>query len=171
MADLTNTRHHIWYNNQPYDVTVLEQNLENDSVRIYFHGALFHGATMFWFNISEFEEMKREYERRKEEYANNGKIELESEELEVKSTYPTMVNSEMKQGYTKTRPSHYDSYGIQVLEMMELVFGKQATVDFCRLNAFKYRMRMGTKDNESFDDDLKKEQYYLEYAKQLEKNI
>lgn len=70
--------------------------------------------------------------------------------------------------YDKIHPSHYDAYDIQVIDMMERIFGREETAIFCKLNAFKYRMRMGLKLGEDMIDDLKKEQYYLNKKKELE---
>lgn len=50
---------------------------------------------------------------------------------------------------------------------MVRVFGKEKVADFCEINAFKYRMRMGTKPDNSIEQDLKKEEWYLNKAKEL----
>lgn len=68
-------------------------------------------------------------------------------------------------------PQHYNNYDVEVIDMMERVFGKEATITFCKLNAFKYRMRAGTKPNQSADKDLKKEQWYLNKKRELEKKL
>lgn len=47
--------------------------------------------------------------------------------------------------------------------------GKAATATFCEMNAFKYRMRMGAKPENSIEQDLKKEFWYLNKAKELVK--
>jgi hypothetical protein len=62
-------------------------------------------------------------------------------------------------------PDHYNDYDVEVIEMMERVFGHEAVINFCRLNAFKYRMRAGHKDGNSLEQDLKKERWYLDYIK------
>lgn len=62
-------------------------------------------------------------------------------------------------------PEHYNDYDVEVIEMMERVFGHEAVINFCRLNAFKYRMRAGHKDGNSLEQDLKKERWYLDYIK------
>lgn len=62
-------------------------------------------------------------------------------------------------------PYHYNQYDMQVIEMMERIWGKEETRIFCKLNAFKYRMRLGLKDD--FKQDLEKEKFYLDYAKKL----
>ncbi len=64
-------------------------------------------------------------------------------------------------------PQHYNNYDVEVIDMMEKVFGKEETAVFCKLNAFKYRMRAGTKPGQDADKDLKKEQWYLNKKKEL----
>lgn len=62
-------------------------------------------------------------------------------------------------------PSHYNHYPIEVIDMMMSIWGKEDTIKFCLMNAFKYRMRLGLKDN--IEQDLKKEQWYLNKANEL----
>lgn len=74
--------------------------------------------------------------------------------------------------YVKTyeevnHPQHYNNYDVEVIDMMEKVFGKEQTAVFCKLNAFKYRMRAGTKPGQDADKDLKKEQWYLNKKREL----
>jgi hypothetical protein len=64
-------------------------------------------------------------------------------------------------------PKHYNNYDVEVIDMMERIFGAIATYDFCKLNAFKYRMRAGTKPNIDVQQDLDKEQWYLKKAEEL----
>lgn len=64
-------------------------------------------------------------------------------------------------------PKHYNNYSIEVIDMMVSIWGVEKTIAFCEMNAFKYRMRMGTKPDNAIDQDLKKEQWYLDKAKQL----
>lgn len=64
-------------------------------------------------------------------------------------------------------PSHYNSYPIEVIDMMLSIWGKENTINFCLMNAFKYRMRLGLKD--SIEQDLAKEQWYLNKANELSK--
>ncbi len=63
-------------------------------------------------------------------------------------------------------PEHYNNYPIEVIDMMLKVFGKEKVINFCYINAFKYRMRIGLKDN--IQQDFEKEQWYLKKAKELE---
>lgn len=65
-------------------------------------------------------------------------------------------------------PQHYNNYDVEVIDMMEKIFGKEETAVFCKLNAFKYRMRAGTKPNTPVEEDLKKEKWYLNKKKELD---
>jgi hypothetical protein len=71
--------------------------------------------------------------------------------------------------YDHINPDHYRNYPIEVIDMMSAIWGKSATATFCEMNAFKYRMRMGAKPENSIEQDLKKELWYLNKAKELVK--
>jgi len=62
-------------------------------------------------------------------------------------------------------PKHYNLYPIETIDMMISIRGPQKTIDFCYMNAFKYRMRLGMKDN--LKQDLEKEKWYLNKAEEL----
>lgn len=62
-------------------------------------------------------------------------------------------------------PKHYNQYPVEVIDMMIRIWGEEATRTFCILNAFKYRMRVGHKDDAQ--SDLAKEKWYLDKAKEL----
>ena len=62
-------------------------------------------------------------------------------------------------------PKHYNQYPVEVIDMMIRIWGEEATRTFCILNAFKYRMRVGHKDDAQ--SDLAKEQWYLDKAEEL----
>lgn len=64
-------------------------------------------------------------------------------------------------------PKHYNNYEIEVIDMMERIWGPEETAIFCKLNAFKYRMRLGTKPTSDIQEDLKKEKWYLEKYTEL----
>ena len=76
-------------------------------------------------------------------------------------------NNNANIGFDKINPNHYKSYSKETIQMMVDVFGVQAVINHCECNAFKYRMRMGNKPNESISDDLKKERWYLDKANEL----
>jgi len=62
-------------------------------------------------------------------------------------------------------PKHYNQYSTEVIDMMINIWGTEKAKIFCEINAFKYRMRLGLKSNT--EEDLKKEQWYLNKAKEL----
>lgn len=62
-------------------------------------------------------------------------------------------------------PSHYNSFDVETIEMMRRIWGDEEVKTFCKLNAFKYKMRAGEKDDPI--TDLSKAQWYLEYGKTL----
>lgn len=64
-------------------------------------------------------------------------------------------------------PKHYNNYEYEVIEMMRRIYGDEKTAIFCELNAFKYRMRMGTKPTSPIEEDLEKEQWYLKKKQEL----
>jgi len=66
-------------------------------------------------------------------------------------------------------PEHYKEYPYEVIEMMGLIFGKKSLRDHCLMTAFKYRMRAGHKDD--IKQDLKKEEWYLNKAAELTKEL
>ena len=67
----------------------------------------------------------------------------------------------------KTNPQHYKQYDIDAIEMMRKIWGDKKVADYCKLSAFKYRMRAGFKEGESFEDDLKKEKWFLDKYREL----
>jgi hypothetical protein len=80
---------------------------------------------------------------------------------EPKSTINVDLPFEPEKYEEVNHPQHYNNYEVEVIDMMERVFGREATASFCLLNAFKYRMRAGTKPGQSVTKDLDKEQWYL----------
>jgi len=73
--------------------------------------------------------------------------------------------------YDYINPSHYKRYPKESIDMIEDIFGIEKTIDFCIINAFKYRMRMGTKPEEPIERDLEKEIWYLNKAKELKNKL
>jgi len=64
-------------------------------------------------------------------------------------------------------PTHYNQYPIEVIDMMIKIWGKEKTIDFCIMNAFKYRMRFFLKGDDTAKEDYNKEQWYLNKAEEL----
>lgn len=62
-------------------------------------------------------------------------------------------------------PKHYNREGgMECIDEMILVFGKEAVKHFCLCNAWKYRYRAADKNGE---EDLKKSDWYLNKYKEL----
>ena len=62
-------------------------------------------------------------------------------------------------------PSHYNREGaMETIDEMELLFGIEATFEFCRLNAWKYRARAQNKNGE---EDMQKSDWYIRKAAEL----
>lgn len=64
-------------------------------------------------------------------------------------------------------PDHYNRYDKETIEMMRKIWGDAAVAQWCEMTAFKYRMRMGTKEGNPIEQDLEKEKWYLNYKKRL----
>lgn len=73
-------------------------------------------------------------------------------------------------------PKHYNNYDVEVVDMMEKIWGTEDTMKWCKMTAYKYRMRMGTKPGKDdskeatlakFKEDFDKEQWYLKKADEL----
>ena len=67
-------------------------------------------------------------------------------------------------------PQHYKNYSKEVIDMMIAIYGKAQTALYCEMNAFKYRMRMGKKPENPIEQDLQKEEWYLNKAKEINKS-
>ena len=66
---------------------------------------------------------------------------------------------------TVNHPAHYATgCGFECVEMMEMVFGKEAVIDYCVVNAFKYIWRHRQKNG---SEDIAKAEWYLKYASKL----
>ena len=64
-------------------------------------------------------------------------------------------------------PSHYTMYDVEAIDMMVAIWGKEAVATYCKLAAFKYRMRAGLKESNPTEQDYAKERWYLNKAKEL----
>ncbi len=61
-------------------------------------------------------------------------------------------------------PSHYTHGGMECIDEMIMVFGKQTVMHFCLCNAWKYRYRAIYKNGE---EDIKKSHWYMAKYKEL----
>lgn len=68
-------------------------------------------------------------------------------------------------------PKHYNNYSVEVIDMVVSIYGIEATATWCEMTAFKYRMRVGTKPDNSVEQYLDKERWYLNKAKELRSKL
>lgn len=64
-------------------------------------------------------------------------------------------------------PPHYCQGGMECIDEMVLIFGKEAVKNFCLCNAWKYRKRALFKNKE---EDIKKSDWYIQKYKELSTN-
>lgn len=62
-------------------------------------------------------------------------------------------------------PKHYNTGKREVIEEMRILFGDEAVMNFCKLNAYKYIRRADHKGKK--EEDLKKAEWYMDYAAKL----
>lgn len=66
-------------------------------------------------------------------------------------------------------PKHYNRQGgMECLEEMILIFGKEVVKNFCLCNAWKYRYRAADKNGE---EDLRKSDFYIAKYKELKDSL
>jgi hypothetical protein len=70
---------------------------------------------------------------------------------------------------SKTNPTHYKQFSVEVCDMMLAIWGREHYIAHCEMCAFKYRMRLGSKQGESVEDDLSKARWYEAKAAELRK--
>ena len=64
-------------------------------------------------------------------------------------------------------PKHYKNMSVEVIDMMLSIYGKEKVKVFCELNAFKYRMRLGSKEGNSIEQEHNKIKWYEDKIKEL----
>ena len=63
-------------------------------------------------------------------------------------------------------PTHYNREGaMECIDEMLMIFGREATMHFCLLNAWKYRYRAGNKWDGA--EDCRKSDWYIKKYKEL----
>lgn len=63
-----------------------------------------------------------------------------------------------------TKPRHYASTSVECIDMMQETQGRDAVIDFCICNAFKYLWRRNMKNG---NEDIRKASWYLNKAVEL----
>lgn len=67
------------------------------------------------------------------------------------------------------KPNYYHrENAMETIDEMEMIFGTAATMEFCKLNAWKYRARALYKNGE---EDIKKSDWYLNQYKKMRDRI
>ena len=91
---------------------------------------------------------------------------------DYETTMEEINNTECNTHYEEVNhPNHYNVYDVEVVEMMERIFGIEETMSWCKLNAFKYRMRAGEKPTSTVEKDLKKEKWCLNKYHELKTKL
>ena len=72
-------------------------------------------------------------------------------------------------GIDPTNPQHYKMHEMECIDEMEVLFGTEAVIDFCNLNAWKYRERAPYKGSE--DVDNRKADWYINKSKELQEKL
>ena len=72
------------------------------------------------------------------------------------------MNKENKKVDNVNHPQHYEgNCSLECIEVMIIIFGEEAVIDFCLCCAFKYLWRYKNKNGE---EDLSKAKWYLKYV-------
>ena len=90
----------------------------------------------------------------------------EKEEINKKGDFLEEIKNNITEKEYVNHPDHYNNK-YECIDVMEDVFGQEATFNFCLLNAFKYLYRCLRKHN-SPTEDIKKAIWYLNKTLQLE---
>lgn len=138
-------------------------------------------------NMDKKTEIKSSYDkeliqRALDTFKNNKEKHVENtDEYESPNTVITDLPSATKEEVTESttekvtsseyeyvdHPQYYNNYPLETIEMIERIYGPEKTALWCEITALKYRLRMGNKPNEELMKDIKKEQWYLNKAKEL----
>lgn len=71
----------------------------------------------------------------------------------------------MEEQKDNINPDHYKNQtSLECIEAMEIIFGRDAVMNFCRCNAWKYIWRWKNKNG---TEDLEKANWYLERAYEM----
>ena len=153
----------------PSDVTDSlkdKQNISYGTLNLIIH-------TVAEYNIVNYEVLYNSFVNEFKKHVTNGTLLSTTDIINdpnnvvIKTSDEPLENNLSNNYEHVNHPSHYNNYNIEVIDMMEKIWGTKNLINFCLMNAFKYRMRMGTKPDNSIQQDLQKEQWYLNKAKQL----
>ena len=98
-------------------------------------------------------------------------IEKLKQSLETKiSDASSDTSSETRQELDKDNidhPTHYNTHKHECIDEMIALYGVEETMIFCKLNAHKYRYRVGAKDSEAREKDFAKADWYIDKFMEL----
>lgn len=81
--------------------------------------------------------------------------------------FPSPKESEPKEDVVN-HPNHYTNGGMECIDEMILIFGKEVVMNFCLCNAWKYRYRALYKNHE---EDMQKSHWYINKYKELKESL
>ena len=81
------------------------------------------------------------------------------------------INNKGEQYEFVNHPSHYNEWSMEVIDMMEKIYGTKNTSLWCEMTAYKYAMRMGFKPTDDIQQDIDKRNWYLNKAKELKQKL
>lgn len=81
------------------------------------------------------------------------------EVIESEDSIEVVAEEELDSKEMVNHPEHYNSGGMETIEEMKMIFGIEATANFCLLNAWKYRARAPYKSNPA--EDMEKANWYI----------
>lgn len=110
--------------------------------------------------IKEFEENLEEIENRcgerNKRYLND-----------LNKSVEDLINKKDKKYEMVNHPSHYNNSSIETIEKMIRIWGKEQTAIWCEMTAFKYRERIGSKPDNSLEQEMGKIRWYESKAQEL----
>lgn len=83
----------------------------------------------------------------------------------------TWKKSEKAEYEMVNHPSHYNRYPIEAIEMARRIWGDEAMYTAAQITAFFYRMRLGLKPENSVEQELNKEEFWLNYAQKIAQDM
>lgn len=92
-----------------------------------------------------------------------------------KEAYEILTSGTVKEETKETKepndlinhPSHYN-HGMESIDEMILIFGREVVMNFCLCNVWKYRKRAMYKNGE---EDMKKSDWYMNKYKELKERV
>jgi len=101
------------------------------------------------------------------EFSHGGLNTVREAIKENETQVPKHLKDEYGENYNFIVPPHYKQYDVENIDMMERIWGIDEVIIFCKINAFKYRMRAGNKPHQPIERDFAKEKWYLDKMNEL----